>query len=221
MDDDSANPLEWPALDITGDGAFTLSDLSAWALHLFLLPGDAAIAALVEYLPGFARFLELGADDYGGTVSIAISVLTWLVVVILFGLVVNTIRNLDRALTSWLLGRIDELKRRFRIARRRLVSWIGLLRSRAREPEVAVGEVDLARIDAAVLRCYADSGESRSVAADEVAARLRLSLRQVQQALRRLGEYRLLEATGSRRGGPDTGPGHHITRAGQIWLIEH
>lgn len=130
MDEDRANPLELPGLDITGDGAFTLGDVEAWALYLLFLPGDAAIAALVEHVPGLARFLELGANDYGGTLSICLSIVAWLILLIVIGLVWNAIRNLDRALTAYVVGRIDELRRQLRIARRRITSWIGQMRAR-------------------------------------------------------------------------------------------
>jgi DNA-binding MarR family transcriptional regulator len=220
MDPDRAQPWNLPGLDINQDGRFSLGDIWAWAVQLLFLPGDAAIAALVTYLPKLAAFLELGPDDYGGTLSVAVSVAIWLVVLILAGLVANFIRNFDQALTTYIAIRYNDGKRGIRIFRRRFTSWIGYLRQqrRARERGVIVGELDLERFDSTVLRCFADSGEVNILAAADVANRLKVSLRQVQSALRRLTEYHLVE----RAFGTDEGrDGHHITRAGQIYLIEH
>jgi len=220
MDPDSAQPWDLPGLDITGDGRFSLGDVSAWAIHLFFLPGDAAIAALAAYAPPIASFLELGPDDFGGTVSISISVLAWLIALILVGLAVNLVRNFDQALTHWLVSRYRDAQRAIRILRRRFTSWLGLLRQRrqARSPSIIVGDLKLEAFDASVLRCYANAGEVNILAATDIAERLRVSLRQVQAALRRLTEFHLVE----RAFGTDEGrEGHHITRAGQIYLLEH
>ena len=220
MDDDSAQPWNLPPLDITGDGQFTIRDVPEWLLHLLFLPGDIAIALLSRYLPAVANFFSLGADDYGGTLSKSVSILAWIVAFVIVGLVINAIRNLDRTLTSYVLGRYEEGKRVLRIARRKLTSWIGMLRQRYREksPGFAVGEVELEKLEAAVLRCYADIGEARVVAAADVAARLKVSLKQVQTALRQLTDYHLLAPAFGRDEGRE---GHHITQAGQIYLIEH
>lgn len=220
MDEDRLDPLDLPGLDITGDGQFTVADLPAWGMHVLGLPGDAALALLIRHAPGLAQFLELGTDDYGGTVSIVISAVAWLAALIVLGLVVNAIRNLYHRLGSYLIGRWNELLRLARITRRRITSRIGMLRQRraANAPSYAVGELELERLDAAVLRCFANVGEMRVLVAADVAATLKVSLRQVQTALRRLGEHRLIEPAFGTGGGRE---GHLITRAGQIYLIEH
>jgi hypothetical protein len=220
MNDDQNPTLTLPELDINADGHFTISDVGEWTIYLLHLPGDLAIAFVIRFVPALATFLELGPANYGGTLSLFISILTWSVAIIAVGLVVNAIRNLDRWVTNWIVGHLREGMRVLRVLRRRLVIAVGTIRRKreASASNVIVSEVDLENFDAAVLRCYADVGDRRILCADDVARVLKASLRQVQHALRRLGDYRLIEPA-SRADGRDDG--HTITQAGQIYLIEH
>jgi hypothetical protein len=219
MGDDRAAALSLPAFDFNGDGKFTISDAGAWLMQIVLLPGDAALSLVLRYAPAAAGFLELGADDYGSTLSLVVSVVFWVVVVALLGLTINLVRNFDHWLTAWFGHLGGEILRRLRVSRRLLMSRIGQLRrqrqERATEPMVA--EVALDTFDAAVLRCYAGAGDMRVVASDEVANSLRASLRRVETALGRLRGYRLIEPAFGTDRGRET---HQITRAGQIYLLE-
>lgn len=217
---DGAQPRLWPGLDITGDGRFSVDDLGVWAVHLLFLPGDAIIAFVLTRAPALAAFLQLGADDYGSTISRAVSVVAWLGGYVLLSIALNAIRNLDRTLTSWIAARIEDIRRTYRVTRRRVTSWIGLMRSRRRDrtPAFTVSEVELERVEAAILRCFADVGEMRVLAADEVAKSLELSLRQVRNGLARLLDYRLIQPAFGTDEGQEA---HHITQAGQIYLLEH
>lgn len=207
------------ALDASGDGHLTISDVWQWLADLVFLPGDAIIGLLLTYSPALADFLELSSADYGGPMSRIISAAAWFAL-LLAGLIVwRVIRSVDRFLTAYISGRYAELTRQLRILRRKVTSWIGLMRHRrqSRTPSVTVGGVELGRVEAAVLRCHADVGEFRVITADEVARALKLSMKQVQIALRQLADFRLIE----RSFGTDEGlEGHHITRAGQIYLID-
>lgn len=197
-----------------------LDDTFERLTYLLYLPGDAAIDLLTRHAPALAKALGIGPQDTGGAISLALSVGTWLVLLILVGLTINWIRDVDRALTAYIGSRFAEARRQLRILRRRLTSWIGLLRQRhlSKSSGVAVAELELNKLESAVLRCYGGAGELRVVAADDVAARLKISVSQVKTVLRQLMDYRLVE----RAFGTDEGrDGHHITRAGQIYLIEH
>ena len=133
--------------------------------------------------------------------------------------IVNTIRNIDHWMTAHIARVGKEGIRRLRVGRRRLTSWIGMLRRRRqlRNEEIVVAEVDLEGFDTAVLRCYGSAGEMRVLSATEVANSLKTSLRHVQVALRRLVEYRFVEPAFGTDGGREA---HQITRAGQIYLLE-
>jgi hypothetical protein len=219
MDDDGVPGLNLPGLDFNADGQITVTDVGQWIMQVLLLPGDLALSLLMQHLAFVASFFELDKSDFGGTVSITLSILFWIIVLIMIGLGLNAIRNFDRWLTSWSLGRIREGRRICRVVRRKFTSWVGQLRQRrlAQVDEVEVGEVDLEAFDAAVLRCYGSAGEMRVLAIDEVARSLQASLQRVKAALRRLGDYHLVEPAFGTSNGRNA---HQITRAGQIYLIE-
>lgn len=218
MNEDGA-PWESLALDMNGDGRFTIADLWAWLEHLLFLPGDVVLSLVLTHAPALAAFFELNADHYGTPVTKFLSVAIWLAGFVLIGMVINAFRNLDRVLTSYVSGRYQELRRQLRVLRRKLTSRIGMLRQRrrARATAVTVDAVALERLETAVLRCHANVDDFAVLTADEVAAALRLPVRQVHAALRRLIELCLVE----RSFGTDEGrEGHRITQAGQIYLID-
>ncbi len=219
MNEDGTAAWSLPALDADGSGAITISDVREWLLDVLFLPGDAALGAIMVYLPGVADFFELSPDDYGHLYSKIVSVIFWLLALLVAGLIVNAIRNLDRTLTAWIAHLWQDSLRQLRVVRRRLVSWVGLMRSRqqARRSRVAVGTVSLPSPAAAVLRRYGQVGEAQVVTAGDVAADLRLPSRQIDAAHRMLLELKLI-----RRGfGTDEGrEGYQITQAGQIYLLE-
>jgi len=184
----------------------------------FLLPGATVTAWLGEHAPAIADFLRLGSDGANQTtISTTVSVVSSVLLVLLLGYLLEVFRNLDRHLTSYVSGRYAECRRLLRILRRRIQSRIGLMRQRAREPEIIVSEIELERLEASVLRCYGGAGELHVLAANEIAARLRVSKRQVEKVIGRLMDHHLVE----RAFGTDQGrEAHRITRAGQIYLIE-
>ena len=53
--------LRW---DMTGDGAFTISDVAALLTSLYHYPGDALLRSLIG--TGVGDFLELTSEHYGG-----------------------------------------------------------------------------------------------------------------------------------------------------------
>jgi hypothetical protein len=108
MNDDPARPAD----------VFTISDLVDWLVQLLFWPGDAALGLLLRFAPSVAQFLELGREDYGGTLSILISILFWLAVVLLLGTLVNFIRNVDRRMTAGIAGQYEEARIRMRVASR-------------------------------------------------------------------------------------------------------
>jgi len=64
--------------DITGDGAFTISDVWAWAEFIGCWPGNTALVLLSDTAVG--RFFELSPWDQYGTLAWVVSVAVWLVV---------------------------------------------------------------------------------------------------------------------------------------------
>jgi hypothetical protein len=186
-------------------------------LNVLRLPGETATAWLGTHTPGFAEFLRIDDGTNQATLVITLSVLAWIAAALLLGFIIEKIRDFDRTVTSYLSGRYAEAGRQLRILRRRLASAIGAIREREQAPTIAVTEINLERHAATVLRCYGSAGDLRSLSASDVATRLKLSLREVEQVLRGLMEHQLVE----RAFGTDEGrEGHRITQAGQIYLLE-
>lgn len=220
MDNDSLLNLKLPGLDFNGDGTFTVSDVGDWIMYLLTVPGDTVLSLLMQYAPPIATFLELKPEDLGGTLSLAISSTLWLIAMIALITIVSAIRSFDRWLSAHLGAIGKEWLRRLRVCRRRVAGWFGQLRRRhqSEDENIIVAEVDLEHFDTDVLRCYGSAGEMRILSATEVANSLKTSLRHVQVALRRLCEYHFVEPAFGTDNGREA---HQITRAGQIYLIEH
>lgn len=187
-------------------------------LEWLRLPGTTATAWLGGTAPALADWLGLGPEGANqATIATTIAALSWILLVLLIGYLIECTRNVDRQLTSYVSGRYAEGRRLLRVLRRRIQSTIGQMRQRAREPDIAVAAVELGQLEAAVLRCYGSAGELRTLASDEIASRLRISLKQVEIVIRRLMENQLVERAFATDEGRHT---HRITRAGQIFLIE-
>lgn len=202
--------------DINGDGRFTIGDLGSWSLEILLLPGDAFLYLLINHFPGVAGFFELGNEDYGGVFTIWASVVIWLAAIIVAGSLLNAIRELDRRLTSWALGRYEELKRQLRIARRRVVALINSRLRQERGDDLVVESVSLANVETAVLRCLSGLEDGDVMTLDELATRLRQTRQNLKPVLRRLLELEFIEA------GSDAFTkrnGHRIGTAGQMYLL--
>ena len=204
-------------LDMNGDDRITITDIWEWLWQLAVMPGDVLIYLLTTYAPRLAQFFELSADHYGGSFSNFLSIGSWLVIFVIVSLVFNGLRSLDRALTARVRTAGAHVVRLVRIARRRIVSSIALRRSqRETAPGLEVSGVELGSLETAVLKCYASVDEFIVLTPREVSEKLNLSRRHVDNAVRRLGELRLVERSFGTNEGEE---GHHISAAGQMYLI--
>jgi hypothetical protein len=97
MPDEIAKPTSALRLDVNDDGQFTISDVPVWLVEAFFLPGDWLIWATLTYAAPVARFLELGAADYGSVLSGSVSGLIWLALVILAVMAYRAFHNFNRA----------------------------------------------------------------------------------------------------------------------------
>lgn len=62
--------------DLTGDGAFTISDVWAWFKWIYFAPGDLASILLLD--TGLGNFLEMSVDTLSGLGSGVFSLFFWL-----------------------------------------------------------------------------------------------------------------------------------------------
>lgn len=216
MDKDLAQQYGLSGLDADADGYVTIRDLWETLLQLFFLPGDAFISLLAAWLPGVARFLELGPEDQGTAVAKFIAVGIWIAVFIVSGIVISAVRDFDRRLTERVRAIGRESLRVIRIMRRRLVTTFASLRRKPRAGVMESGSVVLGAAETAVLKCYAGREETRMLAPAEIASMLKLSRKQVNTALRQLLDLRMIEKSADEVSGIPT---HKISQAGQIYLI--
>lgn len=208
---------ELTTLDVSGDGQVTISDIWAWLWQVAVMPGDVLIYLLVTYAPSLATFFELSSSNYGGSFSNFLSIASWLVIFIAVSLIFNWLRQLDRLLTTRLITGCRGVVRVFRVTRRRIESSIALYRKRRQKsPALEVENVELGPLETTVLKCYGSVDELIILTPRDVAEQLNLSRSQVEHSLRRLCALHLLE----RSFGTDQGEeGHHISQAGQMYLI--
>lgn len=204
-------------LDVSGDGHITFSDVWTWIWQVAVMPGDVVISLLVSYAPPIAEFFELSTDDYGGSMSNFISIASWLLIFVASSIAFNGVRNLDHALTARIVAGYSGFLRIFRVARRRLVSTVAQFRMRRRKtPGLVVSDVELGPVETTVLKCYASVDELIVLTPRDVAEKLNLKKYQVEQTIRRLCDLHLVEHSL----GTDQGQeGHHISQAGQMYLI--
>lgn len=69
--------------DMTGDGAYTVSDLWAQVKWFLYFPGDLVISGMFKIVPGVARFFELSLVQCRGVFSMIVSAITWAITYII------------------------------------------------------------------------------------------------------------------------------------------
>ena len=120
MDENLPKPWSPLAFDLNDDGAFTLTDLRIWFAELYFMPGDWLLWFLAAKLPAVAGFLDLGAGDYGGSVSGVVSACAWFLLAIGMLLAYHAVRTLNDLITNHCRNAYAELLRRTRLSLRLL-----------------------------------------------------------------------------------------------------
>lgn len=94
---------------MSADIQSALIDVARWLYHGFFVPGDR-----------LAKFLTPDSAAHGSVMSAVISGVVWLCAIILIVVIYRFIRDLDRALTAFIVRLYEELQRARRIVARRL-----------------------------------------------------------------------------------------------------
>lgn len=224
MDQSSATP--WPSLtrDMNLDGQFTLSDVWLWVVHVYFLPGDAVLWLLLTYAPGLAIFLELGPGSYHGLFTAMVSGTIWLVSFLVFAVVHGLVRNVDQALTGFVVRYYREWRRRFRVVRtwtacqlRGIQLQLPFLRHEP-APEIDLGELELSELEHNVLRSTALLAPGYVYTASDIAGSLEIRRGQAKRTLDRLKSLQLLE-TGFSASDGETG--YRLSPSGRLLVMSN
>jgi DNA-binding MarR family transcriptional regulator len=217
---DEIKPPSWSplALDANGDGAFTISDLKLWFAEAFFAPGDWSIWLVSARLPGVARFLEVGPDDYGGLLSGFLSGCAWFAVIlgVLIGL--HGLRVFDDLVTTRIARAYDEARRRSRIALQ-LIKYRLRSRAAAAAPEaidVAAGP-ELDPLELALLAAHAELEPPYALALSEAAGAIGRGRHETQRVLERLVKIKLLDR--STGGAEDGESAHMLSQTGRAFML--
>lgn len=219
-----ANVPDWLsfAMDMNADGRFTVSDAWLWVVQLYFLPGNGVLWLLLEYLPSFAGFLELGTSSYNGLVPAVVSVAIWLFTVVMFGVVIGSIRNFDRALTSVFVRLYNELLRQGRVFRRwsfcqlQRIKAAVLLRRQQSSIDVDLDELDLDDLELEVLRSHALLAPGFVMGVSELAGSLEIRRGHAQQLVSKLEKLKLLQRGFAES---DGGTGYRLSQPGRFVLM--
>lgn len=208
--------------DVNGDGTVTIADLPGWAVEVFFLPGDWLVWAIRTHAAPVARFLELGADDYGGVLSGSFSGLCWLALLMLTVVVLRAVHNFDQALTTRLRRGYSTARLRLRVAARLLEARLRRPASSARGGPHETSEaiefsepVEVNDAELRVLKLHDELEAGYALAVGEVAAALELGTSRAGEILERLVELQLL---GTTVGGCDGQTAYTLTRVGRAYL---
>jgi hypothetical protein len=191
-------------------------DFVGAAQDALLLPGDLMLNMLLSQMPTLIHRLGVESDNNSQIVSVAISVLFWLLVVWVLWILLGLLRRI--AWYAKVAIRIAAFRmslglHNLQVKLRRGFQHITPRRWSSSGSELA--EVHFDDLDLAVLRSSGRLGPGFATSAPDLAAELSLRPAQVQQSLDKLRKYRMLDiATGSSDGFHN----YHVSRSGFLFL---
>jgi DNA-binding MarR family transcriptional regulator len=178
-----------------------LLDIALWLYHGFFLPGD-----------------QLSSASPGSVLSGLVSTAVWLSAIVSLVVICRSIRDLDQALTAFLLRLYEELRRALRVVVRRLgIAFRSYALARqARLTRTEVSELPaLTGIQLEVLGSHAGLPPGHLTTPSDVASALEMRIADVERALGTLKKLSLVERTFGAGDGED---GYRLTRAGEVLL---
>lgn len=184
---------------MSADIQSALIDVALWLYHGFFLPGDQLAA-------------------HGGVVSGLISGVVWLGAIILIVVIYRLVRDLDRALTAFIVRLYEELQRARRVVARRLAI---AFRSYALERQTRLTRTEVSEqpaltgLQLEILQFHVGLPPAHLLTPSDVANALNMRSSDVERALGSLKKLSLVERTFGAGDGED---GYRLTRAGEVFL---
>jgi len=193
---------------MSADLRSALIDLALWLYRGFFLPGDQ----LLSQFPG------LYSASHGQVVSGLVSAAIWLAAIVLIVMTYRFIRDVDLALTAYIVRLYEEAQRAVRvIARRASIA----LRSYALERQARLTRTEvseqpaLSGVQLEILQTHAMLPPGHLLTPADIANSLEMRVADVERALGALRKLSLVERTFGAGDGED---GYRLTRAGQVLL---
>jgi len=193
---------------MSADLQSALIDIVLWLYRGFFVPGDR----LLSQLPG------LFFASHGRVVSGLVSAAIWLCAIGLLVAIYRFIRDLDRALTAYIVRLCEELQRTVRVIVRR-VSIALRAYALARQARLELTEVSeqpaLSSLQLEILRYHTALPPGHLLTPSDIASALDMRLSDVERACGTLKKLSLVERTFGAGDGED---GYRLTRAGEVFL---
>jgi DNA-binding MarR family transcriptional regulator len=186
---------------MSADLQSALIDIALRLYHGFFVPGDR----LTSLPPGSVQ-------------SGLISAVVWLGALVLLVVIYRFVRDLDRALTAFVVRLYEELRRAVRVVARRLgIAFRAYaLERQARLVRTEVTELPaLTALQLDVLRSHVGLSAGHLLTPSDVASALDLRVADVERVLGTLKKLSLVERTFGAGDGED---GYRLTRAGEVLL---
>jgi DNA-binding MarR family transcriptional regulator len=193
---------------MTADIQSVLIDVALWLYRTFFAPGDQLLS----------KFPALDVPGYSRVVSGLLSAVVWLGATLLIVYVLRLLRDLDRALTAFVVRLCEELQRAWRVVARRVTI---ALRSYALERQARLARTEVSELPALsglqlqILQSHASLPPAHLLTPSDIARALHMRSTDVEKVLGTLRKLSLLERT---LGAGDGEDGYRLTRAGQVFL---
>jgi len=185
-----------------------LIDIALWLYHAFSAPGDWFLS----------KFPELDVAGHGPAVSGLLSAALWLGAIVLIVTIYGLVRDLDRALTAFVVRLYEESRRTWRVVARRLTIAFRsyALERQARLTRTEVHELPaLSALQLQILQSHAGLPPAHLLTSRDIARDLDMRPADVAVVLGTLRKLTLVERT---LGADDGEHGYRLTRAGEVFV---
>jgi DNA-binding MarR family transcriptional regulator len=186
---------------MSADLQSALFDIARWLYHGFFLPGD-----------------ELSSARPGSVLSGLVSTAIWLSAIASIVVIYRSIRDLDQALTAFLVRLYEELRRALRVGARRLgIAFRAYaLERQARLARTEVFEQPaLSALQLRILQSHAGLPPAHLLTPSDIARSLDMRSADVAVVLGTLRKLSLVDRT---LGADDGEDGFRLTKAGEVFL---
>ena len=200
------------------EGAYAIGNALQWLMELFYIPGNWALSTIQIHFPAVAQTLTLDKATPDSAVSAVLSTGAWLFAARVILVSYRAGRDIDRALTAYLVHRYAQLRIKLRTSLAWILNRLRQLRLRRSGPDDGVALRVLQSIndqDLLVLRLHAGLAPAHALTLGEIAAELDCVRSLAENIVSKLLRLQLLTPALSGCDGEDA---YKLTRSGRACL---